>query len=233
MDLIKMQNEVRDWTVEKGWRGPEAPPRTLLEDMALLSSETSEMLEAYREDGMSRWFMFFPPTGYGHTPFRFYLDDDSFDYNTGMGIRSEITTSQPGHPVIQSFVQSEKEGKPEGVAAELADVLIRLLDNYAQHEVTPLDDVVHDHMDYVRLTDLDKIKTLGDWVAFIEMEIATLTCLFLKGPLDQSWISAALDKILAAILLAADALDIDLEAEFRAKMDYNTTRSHRHGGKLL
>lgn len=75
MTLAEMGAEIYEWTVRKGWEPH--PTRTFGDEIALLHSEASEALEAYRTWG---------------------LDDPT------------------------------KEGeKPEGVASEFADVLIRLL----------------------------------------------------------------------------------------------------------
>ena len=79
---------VRDVNVEKGWRKAEPSfgrGRSFGEDVALLHSEVSEMLEAYREWGC--------------------LDP------------------------------TEDGGKPEGIGSEMADVLIRLLDMAFEYQV--------------------------------------------------------------------------------------------------
>lgn len=123
--LSEMQAEVRQFCIEKGWRGPDAPPRTFGDDMALLHSEVSEALEAYRDFGLWRWS---EPGGTYHRE-----HDGNYGYHGA---------------------------KPEGVASEFADILIRLLDD-------------------------------------------------------------------------AEECGVDLEKEYEAKMKYNRTRSHRHGGKKL
>lgn len=120
--LDLMGREVRAWCEVKGWRqggdrtSPDAYGRTFGDEMALLHSEISEALEAFRQWGTQ--------------------------------------------DVTESVDDGFQNGKPEGVGAELADVLIRLLD----------------------------------------------TC---------------------------EHYGINLFAEYRRKMNYNETRTHRHGGKAL
>ena len=50
--LPQMQDEVTKFCTEKGWTGPDSPVITFGDSIALLHSEVSEALEAYRDHGL-------------------------------------------------------------------------------------------------------------------------------------------------------------------------------------
>jgi NTP pyrophosphatase (non-canonical NTP hydrolase) len=51
--LEEMQTEVTEWCERKGWKGEGSAPVTFGDTMALLHSEVSEALEAYRDWGLN------------------------------------------------------------------------------------------------------------------------------------------------------------------------------------
>lgn len=119
-----LMDEVEEMNIENGWYDSD---RTFGDDIALLHSEVSEALEAFRDEGTVRYF----------------------------------TDTNGDHVFVKGLQEPFPIGvKPEGVGSEFADVLVRLLDTCKRY-------------------------------------------------------------------------DVDLWAEFRAKVDYNKTRGHRHGGKAL
>lgn len=104
--LREMALEVYDNNVKHGWRGDGSPSRSFVEEIALLHSEVSEALEAYRDHG---------------------LDDVTMD----AGSTHLFKQGGTGCCAICDDLPDQGEHalpKPEGVGSELADVLIRLLD---------------------------------------------------------------------------------------------------------
>lgn len=76
MTIREMQQQCYEQAKKSGWAGQDAPPVHFLEAMALVHSEVSEAVEAFRAGEDTSW--------------------------------------------------TDKGGKPQGIASEFADVLIRL-----------------------------------------------------------------------------------------------------------
>lgn len=105
-ELNTLTAYIRDVNVTNGWYDDERPFGT---DIALLHSEVSEAYEAYRDDGMKATVKYTSEDGYAIVP-----AGEINDYN---------------------WRQQGLIGKPLGVASELADILIRLLDTADRYEV--------------------------------------------------------------------------------------------------
>jgi NTP pyrophosphatase (non-canonical NTP hydrolase) len=106
--LEQMADQVFNWAVSKGWE-PE-PTRTFGDECALIHSEVSEALEAFRAHGFESW--------------------DSLEIPTSLALectsREEATDALKKHGVIP---------KPEGVASEFADTFIRLIHYCKVHNI--------------------------------------------------------------------------------------------------
>lgn len=201
--MLDRQIEVRDWTIRKGWRGGAAPQRSFGDDMSLLHSEVSEAIEAYRLYKLKRWSVYDDGWSLVGASAQF-LKDGSFDYHNE---------------------------KPEGVASELADVLIRLLDNYAEWGF----EVGDSDVEYV---DEERYENFGDAMSALHAEISNTYSAWkayreMSLSFKKEIIKDRFDTILMELQIICYWLKIDLYAEYEAKMKYNETREHRHGGKNL
>ena len=115
-----------------------------------------------------------------------------------------------------------RDPKPEGVAVELADCVLRLLD-------------------YLATTDVDlsnmypvKIMADGPFTSFVTDIVINL----ISARIDQGNDKAengcgSLRFFIERILGFAAVNNIDLESILREKHEYNKTRPYRHGGKKL
>lgn len=107
--------------------------------------------------------------------------------------------------------------KPEGVGSELADVLIRLLDE-TDRQYVPLDLFPH------ATVEDNPIGSFTGGVAALHKAIS------------DAWVTPTGERfahVYAVLRDLAALCDIDLRAETERKVAYNATRGYRHGNKLL
>lgn len=117
------------------------------------------------------------------------------------------------------------DGKPEGLAVELADVLIRCLDFLASHN-EPLSQLVlpeYTVADAQRYIYHDESSTHDMLQALHAAHIAV----------DDYGLSATqrVEQCVRQVLRMAKRFDLDLQAAVVAKIEYNAKRPYRHGGK--
>jgi NTP pyrophosphatase (non-canonical NTP hydrolase) len=117
-DIIR---EAHSTAVEKGWWEQD---RSFSEGIALMHSELSEALEEWRKHGMNKLLYYV----YQFGPDTSYLE---------VGIQ---TGPDPGDV-------APGPGKPEGIAAELADVIIRIADYCGKYDI-PLEEALKAKMAY-------------------------------------------------------------------------------------
>lgn len=185
--LAQMTEEIRTINVEKGWRPAEGGPgvNTFGDYLALLHSEVSEALEAYRDHRLA----------------------DATDYRYTYGRENEF-------PIP----------KPEGVGAELADVLIRAIDTADVFGVKLREMSAAD-------SDASGMESFGDYLAWLHWLIATL-------PDPGNWDSdtdctCSFSELVQSVYVVAARHEIDLDAEYERKIAYNRTRPYQHGGRTL
>lgn len=113
---------------EKGWRAPNTPldqTRPVGDLIALLHSEVTEAFEAYRNNEPDLWY-------------EYDFGDEKTTPTDVMATQPTYTT--PGHSNVIF-------GKPQGIASELADVIIRVLD-MAEEKRIPLMRAIFDKHAY-------------------------------------------------------------------------------------
>ncbi len=115
-----------------------------------------------------------------------------------------------GHEVTHIYYNIV-DGKPEGVPIELADLLIRIFDYMQQREGI--------------------IKPMA-----MKMEKNMSFPVFIVGLhwfLADSREHFCLDNVVASVISWCEFNHIGIERAIRLKMDYNRTRSYRHGNKRV
>ena len=111
-----------------------------------------------------------------------------------------------------------KDGKPEGVWVELADVVIRCADAMAAWKY---------NFDIPKIGIKIQFYLFGEFVAFLHSEVAIM---WING--DDEIVGLQLCKIIVAVYLFAAHYNIDLDAIIDRKCAYNATRPYRHGKRM-
>ena len=187
MDLKALQKEAHAIAKDHGCWDEE---RTFGDLIALVHSELSEALEAYREKHI--W-----------TDWR--------------------------------QLQTYPNGQPRGVASELADVVIRVANMAEWYGVV---------LSEIRVINWERpqwVRSFGDWITILHSSVHMIMFVALVElyndpsahiPCGRDWGTELRDTIGRVHRMAAH-YSIDLDAAIAAKMEYNRTRSYRHGGKAL
>lgn len=123
MTIAELIQEAHETAKSKGWwdKRDGAPDRNMAEQIALMHSELSEALEEWRNHG---------------------LRDEAMLY-TDIERVAEF-----GEASVDMF-RYEPGRKPEGIAAEFADVLVRIADTCGRYGI-PLEKALADKMAYNR-----------------------------------------------------------------------------------
>jgi NTP pyrophosphatase (non-canonical NTP hydrolase) len=188
----QMKDEVVLWCKEKGWYDK---PSVFGEHMALLHSEVSEAVEAWRVRGLESW---------------------------------DVLREVPG-------ADDGTVAKPEGVASELADVFIRLLDDMARYGAElPTRDFGWILSGGTSLANMTATVSAG-WAKPENSFLEDMNRLHqaISRAVDVPEFGCNLDLVLIQLLAACGKYRIDLEAEYERKMAYNRTRAKYHGAKAI
>jgi len=230
--LAKISREVHKTSCEKGWWGENAVPETTKihkrefgEILILATSELTEALEVYR-DG---------------------TDLKKTYWSKTTKSQDEIVTKLSDTPV--------NGWKPEGFPIEIADFIIRNIETMAAAGTD-----VEGAFNYAMLShEFEKaqkraqglaVETVNNvpfalarinyWIARAEERYRTKT--LLKKPVSfvliieddngTEGITFFLASAVNLAILLCEALNIDIEKAILMKMEYNSTRPYKHGGKL-
>ena len=221
MNLTELQKEAHAIAKEKGWWDEEP---TFGDCIALVHSKLSKVRKAYRQ-----WRLASSLEILRHTiPPPSCRDEDETEVECWF-IHNEDT----GEFDYWELMEYAAGCKPEGVASELADVVIRLVDMCEWYglDLTPL---LTATSELWKDADAEEPESFGDWIAPCHQDLSFALTMwqYRDRPSNPLWgVGAA--KLIHRVQAMAAHYGIDLDAAIAAKMEYNRIRSYRHGGKAL
>lgn len=199
IDLNAYAKEIHENAVKHGWW---EKPREFGEIIALIHSELSEALEEYRK--------------YGEAPENmvYYLCNRQDCYFYG----AQCT----GSKCIDG-----KRRKPGGIAVELIDAVIRILD-YCRNANLPMNTVTKPTYKFT-------YDNFGIFIAQLHILISSVFDMSTAyvGIGFSAVASVMFEDVILGIFHYLRTHNIDPEDVMREKMAYNVTRPYRHGGKKL
>lgn len=212
-EIIEVVNAAHGNAIDKGWWEKE---RTLGELVSLIHTEASEAMEDFRNGHKPTqvWYE------YKQRDIRGNFEDDDFPI-IGVGPGGLILSIQPSVTEGGNVLL----GKPCGIPSELADIVIRVFDLVGKYEVVePFANfsiqMFHNNVDYA----IEPDRPFGDNMGWLHASISKI--------LTDSMVEYAAETVYHTYKLA-EYNGIDLDAIIAEKMEFNKSRTHRHGGKLL
>lgn len=204
MKMNKFAAEVHQNAVEHGWWDEE---RSFGEIIALCHSELSEALEEYRAKRPMVYFV---------------VEMDDGKGGTYLAIREDIISEE-------DFAGE----KPEGIAVELADCIIRILDWFGKEEMSA-DDLMAEAKKLMMCDVPARIyaSSLGDCIARWHLLLSLAYSCWCRA---SGTYASALRMALCICEIQKWAKDngVDMEKILDIKHEYNKGRPYRHGGKAL
>lgn len=208
MKINEFAKEVHQNAVEHGWWDEE---RSFGEIIALCHSELSEALEEYRAGRPMIWYQCLSTDDI--VPCR--QKEKCPDWLNGM---CEIDAI---------------EKKPEGIAVELADCIIRVLD-YMGKEGFDVDALLREAPKAVMCDVPVRVyaASLGDHISRWHLLLSlAYACWCNSAGTHAAALRMAL--CICEIVEWAEEAGVDMEMVLDIKHEYNKTRPYRHGGKAL
>lgn len=226
--ISELQKRVGQINVTNGWRENDADydeigkNTALVARLGLICTEISEAIEDIRNGkSLSENHYTFPPV-----PASFAVEFSS------------------GQDAIEAW-QKDKTPKPEGVPSEIADVAIRILDTADSRNLTlsldgPYGDVTS--LDELRSNilaheDADVIEDID--ASNANEAVSTVTGIFIPMGRaieefdDEAILTESLSEALMFCVIVSLVFKFSLQEAIDEKLVYNSTRGHRHGGKLV
>lgn len=203
MKMNKFAAEVHQNAVEHGWWDEE---RSFGEIIALCHSELSEALEEYRAKRPMVYFV---------------VEMDDGKGGTYLAIREDIISEE-------DFAGE----KPEGIAVELADCIIRILDWYGKEGLDT--DALLLEAGIITMCDLPTpvYGSFGDFIALLHNLLSMAYACWCNAS-GTSASALRLAKCIREIMAWAKENSVDMEMALDIKNEYNKGRPYRHGGKAL
>ncbi len=201
--LNELSKKIHENAKAHGWW---EEPKSFGEIVALCHSELSEALEEYRNK----------------MPALYCKNDVSYGGNK---------CSLAGQGFCSNFNGDCKNEKPEGVAVELADVVIRILDYFGTHPKIDIDG-------WVAKTDVSGLK-FDNFPEFITGQHALLTYASFgtEGLQVAPFQTAKWYNYFALVIASIRAYFWHAELNFyeilEIKHKYNKSRPYKHGGKRI
>ena len=218
IDFEALSKESHATAVEKGWyeiKDEKIVQRNVSEVCALFHSEVSEAVEELRSPNCSeiRGIYFKDP-------------------KDGATIVDDPTAFPSGPPTLLDGHMF----KPEGVAVELADLLIRMADSAQAWDVADLtvrpaelaerSTPFHAYPEDTRVGDLAELhKMVSNLYTRVSFRAHT------GGALRDIMVATDMDALLTWVVRFCLTYNLALERAIMLKMAYNKTRGWRHGNK--
>lgn len=208
MNFTEFAKDVHANAVNHGWWETARP---VGETMALIHSEWSEALEEYRADRPMVWHKC-----------KGGLNEIACDGHTSMDTYDRCM--RPEYKSCKHYVK-----KPEGIAVELIDGCIRILDFLVHEECMPGNEAVEKAIDEnctKRVYELPELVAVLHWATAISADID-----YLKNRYPERMRPGMLIACIGMVFNWIEAQGLDPVEIIIDKHEYNKGRSYRHGGK--